>query len=570
MVPVHHGRPPAPRAPRQRSSPRVGLAVGLLLAAAHAAAGTDDRRGRAVVATFNDGEARREITRDLYQDYLAYHEIEAGPVERSRLESLALLLRLEAEALRAEPAPRLALEVRIAEERLLSAHWRRQAMADLSVSQAAVEARLDELRRQGAMRRPRKLHLSELFKRLPATADAGARARLRSEIEALRRRLLEGEDFATLARAESDSQNAAHGGRLGVVRPGVLPEPLEKIAYGLRQGELSEVLESPAGFVILRCDKIVEARDTPEAEARRKIRDQLERRAAEEHWQRLRAGALRAAKPAIDLAAARGEAPDAVALRFGAHRLDAREVAWLTRAAPGAPAVSSLSDERLRRLLEDHVVRAVLAERARRRPLAPDLERRLRWRRASAYADAGLRRRVQALFEPPNEEELRAYVAAHPERFTRRMHYRLRVLRADVDPAAPRRAGRLIAEVSRRVETGELTFEDAARRHSDHWSAAEGGDVGWWSRQRLAAHGLRLLRAVSGLEPGATSQAVRQDRSWWLLRLLETEPPRPMTFAEARRRADHMLGNERLRALQARVEREILGQLELIAGGEPG
>lgn len=547
---------------------RAAACVALVMVAATPQAESDPLPGGApeVVATFHDGSGRVPITRELFEDYLAYHQLEPGTGASARLAALALVLRLEAEASRDELTPRLALELRNDEDRLLSAELRRKRLAAVSVSDEAVEAQLEKARQRGGLERPRKLHLSHIFKRLPPGADDAARQRLRAHVEGLRRRLLDGEDFATLARAESDSQTAANSGRLGVVRPGTLPEPLEEIAYGLKEGELSQVLANDSGFVILRCDKIVEAYTTTLDDARDQIRRKLERVAAEKTWERLYDDALHAAAPEIDLEAARGEAgDDAVALRFGKYRLTAQDVRWLARTTAGAPTdVEKLGAEELWQFLENHVVQTVLAERVREEPLDPALERRRRWQRKTVLANAGLRQRVEALFEAPSEKELRAFVAEHPKRFVTRDQFRLQVLRVDDDPENPLEAGRRIADLSRSLETGELPLDVAARQHSSHWSSANGGHVGWWTRKQLAAHSPALLREVLELTPGATTQPLHLDRSWWILHLLETAPSRPMTFEEARDFADTLLGNQRLAALQKKVEDQVARELELI------
>jgi len=78
------------------------------------------------------------------------------------------------------------------------------------------------------------------------------RVATREEAEDVARRLVADEDFAALARALSTDPSAGRGGDLGLVRPEELAEPLRSAATGLAVGARSGVIETTAGYVILR------------------------------------------------------------------------------------------------------------------------------------------------------------------------------------------------------------------------------------------------------------------------------------------------------------------------------
>lgn len=71
----------------------------------------------------------------------------------------------------------------------------------------------------------------------------------------LRKRIVAGEDFAEIAKANSIGVEAQFGGALGYVRAGDLPESFEP-AFQLRIGELSKVVETEFGFHIFRVESI--------------------------------------------------------------------------------------------------------------------------------------------------------------------------------------------------------------------------------------------------------------------------------------------------------------------------
>lgn len=88
-----------------------------------------------------------------------------------------------------------------------------------------------------------------------AAEDALAEAR--SEAESLRDRLLDGEDFAQAARRHSaDPGSRERGGELGWIRRGRMVPEFERMAFALRQGEISPVVETTFGFHIIKVDRV--------------------------------------------------------------------------------------------------------------------------------------------------------------------------------------------------------------------------------------------------------------------------------------------------------------------------
>lgn len=88
-------------------------------------------------------------------------------------------------------------------------------------------------------------------------ASSEARIKAREEAEALRKRLAAGEDFAQIAIAHSDGQQALAGGDLDWRSGSNLPELFADAVQKLEPGQLSPVLDNASGFHIL---KLVEMR----------------------------------------------------------------------------------------------------------------------------------------------------------------------------------------------------------------------------------------------------------------------------------------------------------------------
>ncbi len=70
----------------------------------------------------------------------------------------------------------------------------------------------------------------------------------------LKKRLDAGEDFATLAKTESDGPSKASAGSLGVLRRNVMVPAFDQAAFALKQGQVSSIVETPFGFHIIKAD----------------------------------------------------------------------------------------------------------------------------------------------------------------------------------------------------------------------------------------------------------------------------------------------------------------------------
>ncbi len=76
---------------------------------------------------------------------------------------------------------------------------------------------------------------------------------VKDKLRDLRNRVLQGENFATLAILYSeDPGSASKGGELGLYGRGELYPEFEAIAFKLEPGEVSEIVETPAGFHIIQ------------------------------------------------------------------------------------------------------------------------------------------------------------------------------------------------------------------------------------------------------------------------------------------------------------------------------
>ncbi len=112
-----------------------------------------------------------------------------------------------------------------------------------------------EERRAELGRRPATIEFEQVVV-TPEPSDS-ARERALEEAREILEQLQEGEDFETLARRHSDDPGTRQqGGQLGWFRRGRMVPEFERVAYSLRPGEVSGIVETSFGFHIIKLDKI--------------------------------------------------------------------------------------------------------------------------------------------------------------------------------------------------------------------------------------------------------------------------------------------------------------------------
>jgi len=111
-----------------------------------------------------------------------------------------------------------------------------------------------EANRSNAQPRPPVVSFRQIV--IAPQPDSTARVRARAKAESLLVLLRGGADFAEMARQVSDdSASRAAGGELGWFRRGVMVKEFEQVAFSLRPGTMSQVVETDFGFHIIKVER---------------------------------------------------------------------------------------------------------------------------------------------------------------------------------------------------------------------------------------------------------------------------------------------------------------------------
>ena len=124
--------------------------------------------------------------------------------------------------------------------------------ADIEVSDGDIRAYYD-VYRDRRFRRREAVKFSQIF--IPAPAEGTSpedKEAARKQLEAVLKQAREGADFAELAKQHSKDESAAEGGDMGFVGRGQLVPALDAALFGLKQGDVSDVVESAIGLHLLK------------------------------------------------------------------------------------------------------------------------------------------------------------------------------------------------------------------------------------------------------------------------------------------------------------------------------
>jgi len=98
---------------------------------------------------------------------------------------------------------------------------------------------------------------------------------LKKKAEIALKRVKDGEDFGEIAKRFSDSSTAKQGGFLGVYKRGELSKALEDIVFKMKKNDLTDVMDTKQGYLVLQVLERYEEGEQPLAKVENEIMDHL-------------------------------------------------------------------------------------------------------------------------------------------------------------------------------------------------------------------------------------------------------------------------------------------------------
>ncbi|MBB1075448.1 SurA N-terminal domain-containing protein [Rhodoferax sp. 4810] len=199
------------------------------------------------------------------------------------------------------------------------------APANSTIDEDTLRARYTE--RLAEFTTPEQRHVRHILLTVPAEADAAATEAVKQRLLELRHRIVNGEDFATVAQAQSeDTSTAANGGQLGEVKLGMLDPAFEQMAFQLAPKVVSEPVRSRFGYHLIEVTAITPKIVQSFEAVRDQLAQELAKTSAEEQF----------FDQAERLATLTYETPDSLVPAAEALGLKIETSDWITRMTGGA------------------------------------------------------------------------------------------------------------------------------------------------------------------------------------------------------------------------------------------
>ncbi|MBI4523781.1 MAG: SurA N-terminal domain-containing protein [Deltaproteobacteria bacterium] len=115
---------------------------------------------------------------------------------------------------------------------------------------------------------PKSVRIRHILLRAAAGGDPKEREKIRVQAEKILQQARAGKDFSELVREFSEDPQGVDAQWM---TQGQMPPPLEKAAFGLKKGEVSNVVETPLGYFILKAEDIKEEKTKALKEVREEI-----------------------------------------------------------------------------------------------------------------------------------------------------------------------------------------------------------------------------------------------------------------------------------------------------------
>ncbi|ABA88300.1 peptidylprolyl cis-trans isomerase, putative [Syntrophotalea carbinolica DSM 2380] len=150
---------------------------------------------------------------------------------------------------------------------------------DISVDDAAIQDYYDKHKDQYWVEE--QVKASHILFRITAGLDEDGRQKKRAAAQKVLEQARAGKDFAQLARTHSDDAGSAiKGGALGYFTHGSMVPDFENVAFALKPGQISDLVETSMGYHIIKCEGRIEAQTKPLDDVRDDVRANLRKELA--------------------------------------------------------------------------------------------------------------------------------------------------------------------------------------------------------------------------------------------------------------------------------------------------
>jgi peptidyl-prolyl cis-trans isomerase C len=103
-----------------------------------------------------------------------------------------------------------------------------------------------------SFKKAEQVRASHILIKVDSQAEPSVKDEKKAKLQKVQKRLKGGEDFAVLAKEISECPSNVKGGDLGYFEPGSMVKPFEEVAFKLKTGEVSDIVETRFGYHLIK------------------------------------------------------------------------------------------------------------------------------------------------------------------------------------------------------------------------------------------------------------------------------------------------------------------------------
>lgn len=516
-----------------------------------------------VVAAFGEGD---QITRaDIDEAILRAPASQRVPgdtpfaewygawVEEAFLHRVLLAEAVEQEI---DRSPNFLAEARTLRRNVYTDSRLRSEMAKLPpFTEEEIAARTDD--KIAELQRPETRQIYHIFRRF-GDAPGASREAILDQLETVRNRFADGENFGRIAQEISDSESRHKNGLLGWIAPGQIAEAAEKVIFSLAEGEVSEPLVSGDGVHLFFNENTRAAYDPAPEEVRGPVvQDLTYLRAVNTLEKLVETMSIETTRFVPEEAEfkklLRSDDPETVVFALGTFELPLAEFRRIFS--------STIRQLRGKKLPVDDLPLAIFEEIKNREILYQSMladtdadysgyEARFAASRDDLLVQQQMRRRMVTWVgdEPGLLED---YFRNNRKRFDAPAKIRLAGLRIPIDATAPSKMA-LLENARSELESGQADWKTVGESVGQ-----EAADWGWFGPNELLAFDRTAARRAYGMKVGDFSPPYTQGGRIVMFEVVDRDKGVPAAFDKVRSAVADQYVSEKLPEVREKVVRQI-------------
>jgi len=344
-----------------------------------------------------------------------------------------------------------------------------------------------------------------------------------NDAEEILGKLKQGASFEEIAKKKSIARSYKDDGRLGWLYKGRMDPELEKVAFNLEKGKLSDVIKTKEGYQIIKVLEKSDKREIAFDEARKNIRYELfwkkKKELTDKYYAEAKVNKIPAEK--------------GILFKIGDETFKEEIIASILSKA------SDKEKEKVRQRWIDYLVETtVFSREARKAGLEKDAEvaNEIKRRTDEILADSFIKKFIEGKIQV-SDKEIEGYYQSHPEEFNSPLPVNVKVKTILVK--TKEEAENILKELGKGA-----SFDTLVREKSLHPSAPQGGEINWFGKGEKDPE---LEKAAFSLDKDKVSDVIKTADGYQIIKVIDKRGGGVRTLPEVKGRIKMKLQAQKMK-----------------------